>query len=451
MEGHTIEEAAILLKQSADYLRNKILFAGQAHPILKPCVFFSEPISLRIINSYGKINEYGVDHVRKTVPVPCSDGRTRSCSYDSANLQGLFELTFFPEHFDMSEAKESGRIQLYRAKAVFAGRLADFSIDMAVGWMMNGWQHFNELKNKWEPLPPVKVSKTKSHVRGKIGEIVVLTQNGIHYLVDAPVSIPLSDIRITDKMLTEYATSEGIEPQSTFDINVPNVMPASAKLPVPQYISVSDAAGILGIHVDSIKFYILQFYLTAYISGREAEPFGEITEHLAETGDIFFRFKKPIRWLCSKGIKPQDSCTVHYSKVLLKQSQILELKHHGTTAAFESHKNEPVNFDKFTEQLKSFSVNLPFETNKEQQVKTTKKSIEAQEYATQRRDEGERKEVIAYELKQKYGDALQWHEIARFAAPEKKYTEAQEKAGNPRKTGQRWAMKGKKLKEMTSS
>jgi hypothetical protein len=39
----------------------------------------------------------------------------------------------------------------------------------------------------------------------------VITQGDLHYLVDAPVSIPLSDIRITDKMLTEYAASEGIK------------------------------------------------------------------------------------------------------------------------------------------------------------------------------------------------------------------------------------------------
>lgn len=210
MEGHTIEETANLLKQPAEYLRNKILFADKPHPILKPCVFIPEPISSRIFNSYGIINKCEVDNKKKTVPVPCSDGRIRDCSYYSANISGLFQLTFFPENFDMTEAKESGRIQLYRAKAVFADLLAEFSIDMAVGWIMNNWQHFNDLKNRWEPSPPSEVSETKSHVTGKIGECVILTQNGIHYLVDSPVSVPLSDIRISDKMLAEYAVSEGI-------------------------------------------------------------------------------------------------------------------------------------------------------------------------------------------------------------------------------------------------
>lgn len=221
MEGHTIEEAAILLRQSADFLRRKILFAGQAHPILKPCVFLPEPRSLRIINSDSKINEYGVDYVKKTVPVPCTDGRTRGCSYNSANIQGLFELTFFPDYFDMTEAKESGYIQLYKEKAVFAGILADFSIDMAVGWIMNGWKDFDEIHNRWYAMTTSEASSTKSRIRSKIGQFIILSQNGIHYLVDSPASISLSDICITDKMLVEYAASEGIK------LSLPPIVPAA--------------------------------------------------------------------------------------------------------------------------------------------------------------------------------------------------------------------------------
>lgn len=251
MEGHTIDEAAVLLEQSADYLRNKILFSGQAHPILKPCVFFPEPMSLRIMNIDGKINEYGVKYTKKTVSLPASNGRSYPFAYDFVNMSGLFELTFFPEHFDMSEAKESGRIQLYRAKAVFADRLAEFSIDMAVGWMMHNWQHFNDLKNRWEPeTQQDEVSKTKSHVRGKIGECVILTQNGIHYLVDSPVSIPLSDIRITDWMLTEYAASEGI----TIMKNQTKTPPAKVKEPSPpvKTFTQEEVAAILKTDPDSV-------------------------------------------------------------------------------------------------------------------------------------------------------------------------------------------------------
>lgn len=84
--------------------------------------------------------------------------------------------------------------------------------------------------------------------------------------------------------------------------------------------------------------------------------------------------------------------------------------------------------------------------------KTIDQSTETPEkFASSRRDEGIRKEIIAYELKLKYGYELQWHEVARLVDPNKKYTEEQEKAGNPRKTGQRWAKMGKSLKEMTSS
>ncbi|MDY0383627.1 MAG: hypothetical protein AB7T17_01475 [Geobacter sp.] len=290
MESHTLDEAARILTPSADYLqktleqlRNKILFSGKAHPILKPCVFFPEPISLRIFNRYGIINKCEVDYKRKTVPVPCSDGRTRDCSYDSANIPGLFQLTLFPESFDTTESKESGRIQLFREKAVFADCLANFSIDMAVGWIMNGWQHFNELKNKWEPETPPEVKRTKSHVRGKIGECVILTQNGVHYLVDSPVSIPLSDIRITDKMLTEYAASEGIKlpPKMT---------------PVP---TIDQAAKQVTVDFD-IQDYLPVRFLDFYTGGKLGP----------ETTALCFAHKQGIDW--NRRMETEDKLTAYH-------------------------------------------------------------------------------------------------------------------------------------------
>jgi hypothetical protein len=100
----------------------------------------------------------------------------------------------------------------------------------------------------------------------------------------------------------------------------------------------------------------------------------------------------------------------------------------GDVTTFSSDRQEPAQGE---------SMNLSSET--------------PEEYADRRRKEGVRKEIIAYELKYECGYMLQGHQIARLVAPDKKYTDAQEKAGNPRKTGERWAKKGKELKEMTSS
>lgn len=210
MEGHTIEEAAILLKQSADFLRNKILFSGKPDPILKPCVFFHHPRSFRVVNVCGQSSTPSIECLPKQVAFDVGNGRRRNYSYSSVNIQGLFELTFFPDNFDMTEAKESGYIQLYKEKAVFAGYLAEFSIDMAVGWIMSGWKDFDEIHNRWHAMTSSEASSTKSRVRSKIGQFIILSQNGIHYLVDSPASISLSDICITDNMLTEYAASMGI-------------------------------------------------------------------------------------------------------------------------------------------------------------------------------------------------------------------------------------------------
>lgn len=449
MEGHTIEEAAILLKQSADYLRNKILFAGQAHPILKPCVFLPEPRSLRIINSDGKINEYGVDYVRKTVPVPCSDGRTRGCSYDSANIQGLFELTFFPDYFDMAEAKESGRIQLYSPKAVLADRLAEFSIDMAVGWIMSGWKDFDVEHNRWYAMTTSEASSTKSRIRSKIGQFIILSQNGIHYLVDSPASISLSDICITDKMLTEYAASVGIERKAQDNKKASDPMSAPAKLPEPQYITASDAAGVLGVHVERIKFFILEHYLTAYISGREAEPFGEMTENLAEAGEVFFHLKQPIKWCTSEGIKPQESCTIHYKKVMFKQSQVLELKQRGTTTAFESYSKPTLDLDNLLP-----AQNLQTERAKQSDTDETIKTVE--DLIEYYRGNEEPAAVIAFYIKKAFPEES-LYDLMKKLDPRRviDWENSSAKQGRPKQWFYDLCIKGEKIlaarEKMTSS
>jgi len=220
MDSYSLDEAAHLLKPTPDYfsktleqLRNMILFAGKTHPILKPCVFFPEPVSMRLAHRNANIyvQESGIEHTMKSVNAlpddPAEAARQKRVNrhwpedaltpfkYPQVMCQGLFELTFYPEHMDMAEVKESGRIQLYRGKAVRAP-LANAAVDR----IMNGWYAMSR----------EEVSRAKARTRQEIGDIVILTQGDLHYLVDAPVSIPLSDIRITDKMLTEYAAREGI-------------------------------------------------------------------------------------------------------------------------------------------------------------------------------------------------------------------------------------------------
>ena len=213
MENYILDEAVHLLKQPAEYLQRMILFSGEAHPILKPCVFFPEPASMRLAHRNADIyvKESGIEHTMKsfnTLPDdPAEAARQKrinrhwpedaltSFKYPQVMLQGLFELTFYPEHMDMTEAKESGRIQLYRGKAVCAP-LANAAVD--------------RIMNNWYAMSRDEISRAKDRTRQEVGDMVILTQGDLHYLIDTPASIPLSDIRITDRMLTEYAASEGI-------------------------------------------------------------------------------------------------------------------------------------------------------------------------------------------------------------------------------------------------
>lgn len=214
MEGYTVEEAAALLKQPTDYLLKKILFAGKAHPILKPCVFLSEPTSMRLAHRNANIyvKESGIDHTMQAINAlpddPAEAARQirvnrhwleDACTpftYPQVIRQGLFKLIFYPESMDIAELKESGRIQLYRRKAVHAP-LANTAVD--------------RIMNNWYAMSREEISKEKDRISSKVGEMLILTQDNLHYLVDIPVSISLSDIRITDKMLSEYAASEGIK------------------------------------------------------------------------------------------------------------------------------------------------------------------------------------------------------------------------------------------------
>lgn len=152
MDSYSLGEAAHILKPTADYfsktleqLRNMILFAGKAHPILKPCVFFTEPVSMRLAHRNANIyaNESSIEHTIKSVNSLSDDpgeaARQKRINrhwpedalipfkYPQVMCQGLFELTFYPEYMDMAEVKESGRIQLYRGKAVHAP-LADAAV-----------------------------------------------------------------------------------------------------------------------------------------------------------------------------------------------------------------------------------------------------------------------------------------------------------------------------------
>ena len=71
--------------------------------------------------------------------------------------------------------------------------------------------------------------------------------------------------------------------------------------------------------------------------------------------------------------------------------------------------------------------------------------------------EGVDKRIIAHELNNKFGLKSKnnpsgidnWGEVAKLADTKKTYHASQEKAGNPRKTGERWGKEGKILKEMS--
>lgn len=205
MEHYTLDEAAIELGQKADYLQKIILFDGKPHPILKPCVFFPEPISVRILNP-GVNSTYrrerlesapsvrvNIEHTMKKVEIDTLDSFVpHSFEYPAARMQGLFELTIYPEHLDMTEAKESGRFRLYREKAVFS-----HLTNAAVKYIMN----YRYAAMSW---------KEKARMREDVGDMVILTKEDLHCLVDSPKSISLAEIRITDRMLTEYAAMEGI-------------------------------------------------------------------------------------------------------------------------------------------------------------------------------------------------------------------------------------------------
>ena len=224
MKGYTVGEAAVLLKQPTDYLLKIILFSGKTHPILKPCIFLSEPTSMRLAHRNANIyvTEAGIDHTMQSINALPADPAEAArqirvnrhwpedaCTpfkYPQVTRKGLFELTFYPEYIDMAEFKESGRVQLYMGKAVQAP-LTNTAVDRII--------------NNWYALSQEEICRAKDRIRRDVGDIVILTQDNLHYLVDTPVSIPLSDIRITDKMLTEYAASEGIK------LSLPPMAPAA--------------------------------------------------------------------------------------------------------------------------------------------------------------------------------------------------------------------------------
>lgn len=294
MDSYSLDEAAHLLKPTPDYfsktleqLRNMILFAGKAHPILKPCVFFPEPVSMRLAHRNANIyvQESGIEHTMKSVNAlpddPAEAARQKRVDrhwpedaltpfkYPQVMCQGLFELTFYPEHMDMAEVKESGRIQLYRGKAVRAP-LANAAVDR----IMNGWYAMSR----------EEVSRAKARTRQEIGDIVILTQGDLHYLVDAPVSIPLSDIRITDKMLTEYAASEGI------------------KLPSPpiKTASIVDQAAIQPT-IDFNFQDILPVRFIGFYTGGHLGP---------ECTALFFAHKQGIDW--NRRMEAEDKLTAYH-------------------------------------------------------------------------------------------------------------------------------------------
>jgi len=449
MKGYTVEEAAVLLKQPTDYLFKKILFSDKSDPILKPCAFFHHPRSFRVINVGEQSSATSIECLPKQVAFDVGNGRRRNYSYSSVNIQGLFELTFFPDNFDMTETKESGFIQLYKEKAVFADHLAEFSINMAVGWIMSGWKDFDDIRNQWYAMTTSEASSTKSRIMSRIGQFIILSQNGFHYLVDTPASISLSDICITDKMLTEYAASVGIDLNAQDNKKAPDPMSVPAKLPEPLYITASDAAGVLGVHVERIKFFILEHYLTAYISGREAEPFGEMTENLAESGEVFFHLKQPIKWCTGEGIKPQESCTLHYKKVLFKQSQVLELKQCGTTTAFESYSKPTLDLDNLLP-----AQNLQTERAKQSDTDETIKTVE--ELIEYYRGNEEPAAVIAFYIKKVFPkESL--YDLMKKLDPKRviDWENSSAKQGRPKQWFYDLCIKGEKIlaarEKMTSS
>ena len=287
MLGYTIQEAAERLNPTnprVDYFRNRILFSGKPDPILKPCVFFPQPRSFRIIKIDGQQIPPGIEYSPKHVTFDIGNGRTRSFGYDSAHIQGLFELTLFPDYFNMEEAKESGYIQLYRKKAVFADYLAEFSIDMAVGWIMSGWKEFDGIHNRWCAMTASDASETKSRIRSKVGEFIILSQNGIHYLVDTPASVLLSDIRITDKMLMEYAASEGIK------------LPANHTTPIPpEKQSVKQSTVEFNLQ-ENIPIRFIEFYTNGKLG--------------PETAALFFAHKQGIDW--NRRMDTEDKLTAYH-------------------------------------------------------------------------------------------------------------------------------------------
>lgn len=193
MEHYTIDEAAYLLKQPAVYLQRMILYSGKAHPILKPCVYILESVSMRMAHRNANIyvKESGIEHTMKKAQVNAFD----RFEYPVVMLRGLFELTFYPDHVGMTMDRESGRIQLYCEKAT-RSPLANTAVD--------------RIMNNWHAMTEANTCRAKSRTRQEVGDVIILTQGGLHYLVDAPLSIPLSDIRVTGRMLMEYAASEGI-------------------------------------------------------------------------------------------------------------------------------------------------------------------------------------------------------------------------------------------------
>ena len=69
-------------------------------------------VAHRNANIYVK--DSGIEYTMKEVEI---DNDTPfppyTLKYPAVKLQGLFEQTLYPEHIDMTEAKESGRIQLW--------------------------------------------------------------------------------------------------------------------------------------------------------------------------------------------------------------------------------------------------------------------------------------------------------------------------------------------------
>ncbi|MGE0917524.1 hypothetical protein [Trichlorobacter lovleyi] len=253
MKGYTVGEAAVLLKQPTDYLLKIILFSGKTHPILKPCIFLSEPTSMRLAHRNANIyvTEAGIEHTMQSINAlpddPAEAARQIRINrhwkedaltpfkYPQVIRQGVFELTFYPEYMNTAEFNESGRIQLYRRKAVHAP-LANAAVD--------------RIMNNWYAMSREEISKEKDRISSKVGEMLILTQDNLHYLVDTPVSISLSDIRITDKMLSEYAASEGIKLSFPPMETAPRLDQSAKKATV--YYTQEEAAAILEMTEEEI-------------------------------------------------------------------------------------------------------------------------------------------------------------------------------------------------------